>query len=878
MKNVIKRCKKFFKKHSTSLLIIVLLVISGIAHGYNMFHFPYYENDEGTYMSQAWSLLTQGKVEPYTYWYDHAPGGWIFIALWTLISGGFFTFGVTVNSGRVFMLLLHIASTFFLFKVTKKISGKTFAATIAVLFFAFSPLGIYYQRRVLLDNIMTFWIFLSLYLLTNTSSKLRYIALSALTFGIAILSKENAIFFIPGFLYVIYTKFNKHHRTFALIEWLTINGIIVSLYFIYAILKSEFFPVGFMGNYTPHVSLITSLMSQASRGANLPFWNSGSDFYASLQTWLTKDSFITIAGAIASFFTIVISFWKKSFRLPALLVGFFLIFLMRGKLVIDFYVIPLLPFLGMSIGMTTELFVDKLTSKAKFLYIPITLLLIAGIGVYYYFHQIGQYTHDETTPQVNAINWIKNNLPADSNIIIDDYMYVDLHAKRYPGDKVFPNANWAWKIEDDPAVTLATDDENWTMTVYIALSHEMVKQIKSNNFPFIKKALDDATLLDDWNDGYGYRNVSTYISTNGDWMSIYKVKNRFTIILDNTWKFYKKTFIHSYGQVIDPQSNTTTSEGQSYAMLRAVWTNDQATFNGVWAWTKDHMQYRTQDKLFSWEFVKQGNKFVEKDTASASDADEDIAMALVMADGRWHDPKYLTAAKAIISDIWRQEVVKVNGEYYLISGSGAARPNGYLVDPSYLSPAYYRIFAQIDPTHPWNQLANDSYVLLNKLGGNNNQLPPNWILINNVNGAIESAAPYVSDQYQADYGYDSFRIFFRVALDAQWNNSSQAKAYLNKYKSFFEQQFKKGDYTAILTNNGKDAVNYDSLSNITGMLAVLSVTDPTTAEQLYFKEFDGQNNIEGGYWKDKTNYYDQNWAWFATALYSNNLPKLWGNK
>jgi len=29
-----------------------------------------------------------------------------------------------------------------------------------------------------------------------------------------------------------------------------------------------------------------------------------------------------------------------------------------------------------------------------------------------------------------------------------------------------------------------------------------------------------------------------------------------------------------------------------------------------------------------------------------------------------------------------------------------------------------------------------------------------------------------------------------------------------------------------------------------------------------------------GYWGDKNNYYDQNWAWFATALYTNNLPNL----
>ena len=89
-------------------IIAVLLLISGISHGYNMFHFPYYENDEGVYMSQAWSLLTQGRLSPYTYWYDHAPFGCMLIALWTKLTGGFFTFGLSVNSGRVLMLVFHL--------------------------------------------------------------------------------------------------------------------------------------------------------------------------------------------------------------------------------------------------------------------------------------------------------------------------------------------------------------------------------------------------------------------------------------------------------------------------------------------------------------------------------------------------------------------------------------------------------------------------------------------------------------------------------------------------------------------------------------------------------------------------------------------------
>lgn len=29
------------------------------------------------------------------------------------------------------------------------------------------------------------------------------------------------------------------------------------------------------------------------------------------------------------------------------------------------------------------------------------------------------------------------------------------------------------------------------------------------------------------------------------------------------------------------------------------------------------------------------------------------------------------------------------------------------------------------------------------------------------------------------------------------------------------------------------------------------------------------------YWGDKNNYYDQNWVWFSTAFYLDELPALW---
>src|SRR5258707_525419 len=109
--------------HAETLVVVGILVVTGLTHGVNMLHFPYYETDEGTYMSQAWSLLKQGQLAPYTYWYDHAPFGWIQIAIWGIVTGGFYTFGTAVDSGRVLMLVMQLVSTLLVYRIGRSVSG-----------------------------------------------------------------------------------------------------------------------------------------------------------------------------------------------------------------------------------------------------------------------------------------------------------------------------------------------------------------------------------------------------------------------------------------------------------------------------------------------------------------------------------------------------------------------------------------------------------------------------------------------------------------------------------------------------------------------------------------------------------------------------------
>src|SRR5690349_12535160 len=72
--------------------------------------------------------------------------------------------------------------------------------------------------------------------------------------------------------------------------------------------------------------------------------------------------------------------------------------------------------------------------------------------------------------------------------------------------------------------------------------------------------------------------------------------------LSALWSFYKFTYIQEGRVVSHDENRITTSEGQSYALLRAVWQNDHEVFKRVWHWTKKHLQVRSEDKLFSWKW------------------------------------------------------------------------------------------------------------------------------------------------------------------------------------------------------------------------------------------------------------------------------------
>jgi hypothetical protein len=127
------------------VLVVVLVVVGLVAQGFNMFNYPAFSllDDEGIYTAQAWAVLREHQLTPYTYFYDHAPGGWLLLAGWTALTGGPHTFGAAIDSGRVLMLVVHLSMVPLLFHLARKLGAGIGSAGLATFLFSVSPLAVF---------------------------------------------------------------------------------------------------------------------------------------------------------------------------------------------------------------------------------------------------------------------------------------------------------------------------------------------------------------------------------------------------------------------------------------------------------------------------------------------------------------------------------------------------------------------------------------------------------------------------------------------------------------------------------------------------------------------------------------------------------------
>jgi len=151
-------------------------------------------------------------------------------------------------------------------------------------------------------------------------------------------------------------------------------------------------------------------------------------------------------------------------------------------------------------------------------------------------------------------------------------------------------------------------------------------------------------------------------------------------------------------------------------------------------------------------------------------------------------------------------------------------------------------------------------------------LPPNWCAIRRATAAV---AP-ITVMKQADvYGYDAFRVMWRVALDYLWNGESRAKAYLDS-TAFLRRQWQRKGMLSAYTHTGV-VVGLPDVPLFYGAdIGDFVVSDPAAAQTITARKllplFHQQDGV--AYWDQRYSYYEQNWIWFGVAMVGDALPNL----
>ncbi|AUB38766.1 endoglucanase [Nostoc flagelliforme CCNUN1] len=341
-------------------------------------------------------------------------------------------------------------------------------------------------------------------------------------------------------------------------------------------------------------------------------------------------------------------------------------------------------------------------------------------------------------------------------------------------------------------------------------------------------------------------------------------------LLAQSWDSYRQRFIQSDGRVIDYEaSDRSTSEGQAYALLRAVMINDPASFALTLNWSENNLQRQVggkrTDSLWAWKWGrKEDGNWGVIDSNFASDGDIDAITALTLASRRWHQPEYLKLAKLKLQDLWNLSTIsKTQGKRYLLPGPVAAfvpDASTLYLNPSYFAPYAFRIFAQVDPQHDWLSLVDSSYQVLedstklSRVG-----LPSDWVALNTKTGKYQTLP--ASSTLKSLYSFDSYRVWWRLSLDATWFNSPQAQRYLVTSTQHLQKLWSKQSIPALIDLQGKPLVDYEATSQYAMLYAAMQLVEPAIAQELLMKKILPQ--YKQGIWGDQSAYYTQNLAWLG---------------
>lgn len=263
--------------------------------------------------------------------------------------------------------------------------------------------------------------------------------------------------------------------------------------------------------------------------------------------------------------------------------------------------------------------------------------------------------------------------------------------------------------------------------------------------------------------------------------------------------------------VEDIYNNDVRSEGMSYGMMIAVQLDHQTEFDRIWTWVKNHMANGTGE--IRWTCKTSGSGCAG---GGAPDGEEYFATALIFASHRWGDSTgpgkiaYSTEAQWVL-DLIRTKYF--NSQYHLIKFVSSSNN----VDPSYVLPAFYKVWACFDTQNAafWTEAVSAGRAYMQK--------------VVDSNGVCPYQASFTATNPQAANA-DSLRCVVNLMMD--WymygEDTWQKETYATKF----------GAYSSSRTNGGATI----------GCNATLGFALPTSSGKTYVDKLWSTGVPSHNYW------------------------------
>jgi hypothetical protein len=392
-----RRLKSWAAVHARSLVLIgVLLLGVGVVHGVGMFHSPGIDinDDEGTYVSEAWAVGALQQLSHYTYWYDHPPLGWLQLAGYANLTGAWSRAPFSVAVGREFMLVVNLAACAALFVLA---------------------------RRLRLSRV-------------------------------AVLSKETVALFAPFLLWVAWQHSEVHTRRYRIAAFTTVAAALTVFYPLYAAVKNELL------EGPGHVSLLWAVRWQlALRKPNGSVLEPGSGARYNVENWLRLDPWLLVLGLTAAVLALAVH-RLRPFGLAVLLHAAMTLrhgYLPWGYVVA---VLPFAALLVAGLFDRLLRAASTRRPLLRAIWMTPPMAAAAFITAAWVPAEAAQMRRDSEVGVPAAVAWMRDNVGPDKHIVVDDNVWLDLVQAGYPMKPPEPSVVWVYKLGLDPAIRLRSVD------------------------------------------------------------------------------------------------------------------------------------------------------------------------------------------------------------------------------------------------------------------------------------------------------------------------------------------------------------------------------------------------------------------------------------